>query len=519
MWNDAIHADMLDIHIVPETILIGIAIGIVISLSTIYIVTARRLKKTIISVIQNQPDSHKLKNPKFGKMVAIIGILASICLVLYSVFGSIENNASLTLFGGFLFLTGSVSLISVIMNRSHGKNSLKPLLNFKHLVLINASRNKRRSIAVIALLAIGTFTIIVTGANRLTFSGTENQRESGTGGYKLWVENTIPLLQDLNTQDGKKQYGLENESLLDDVSFVQFLNLPGDDASCLNLNQVQKPQILGVNPYIFDSLQSFSFAKTLTDSQNPWLELNKDYGPKIIPAIADQTVIQWGLIKSIGDTLTYYNESGNEIKLLLIGGLNSSVFQGNVLISEKNFTANFPGSSGSNIMLVDMAAADNTSEIEGLLINSLTDYGIEVNSASDRLAGFYSVTNTYLSIFMILGGLGVILGTVGLGIVLLRNMIERKQEIAIFEALGFKKSQIFKLIFSENIFLLFTGIIIGFLSATIGILPSILSPAFHMPGYFLFILVLIVTISGLIWIYIPARTVLKKQMLENLRKE
>ena len=519
VWNDAIHADMLEIYIIPSTIITGISISIIISLLSIYIVTARRLKKTIISTIQDQADSHSLRKSRFSKLAAITGILGSIALVLFSVSGSIENNTSLTLIGGLLFMVGSVSLLSIMMNtNSGGKVFPERILDFWHLVIINTGRNKGRNIAVIVLLAIGTFTIIVTGANRLTFSGTENQRKSGTGGYKLWVENTVPLLQNLNTEEGKKHYGLENENVLDNVSFVQFHKLPGDDASCLNLNQVQRPQILGVDPYLFDSLHAFSFTKLLLESDNPWLELNKEYGSYIIPAIADQTIIQWGIMKSIGDTLVYFNEFGKELKLVLIGGLNSSVFQGNILISKKHFMNNFPGSGGSEVMLVDVPE-DNVAEVEGLLTNYLTDYGIEINSASKRLADFYSVTNTYLTIFMILGGLGVILGTLGLGIVLTRNMIERKHEIAIFEALGFKKSQIFKLIFTENLFLLMAGMTIGFLSASIAILPSILSPAFHIPGNFLFILVSIVFISGLIWIYIPVQLILNKPLLENLRKE
>lgn len=519
VWNDAIHADMLEINIVPQTIITGIIIGVIISLLSIYLVTARRLKKTIISTIQDQADSHNLKKNRFSKIIALTGISGSIALVLYSVLGSIENSTSLTLTGGLLFIVGCVPLISIMMNKKNsGKDSQKKTLDFWSLAIINTGRNKSRNIAVIALLAIGTFTIIVTGANRLTFSGTENQRKSGTGGYKLWVENTLPLLQNLNTDEGKKHYGLENERILDNVSFVQLNNLPGDDASCLNLNQVQNPQILGINSKVFDSLGAFSFAKLLTESDNPWLELDKDYGPDIIPAIADQTIIQWGIMKSIGDTLTYVNESGKDIKLVLVGGLKSSVFQGNILISEKHFIVNFPGSSGSNIMLIDVPEVD-IDEVESLLNNFLTDYGIEIYSASKRLQDFYSVTNTYLTIFMILGGLGVILGTFGLGIVLMRNMIERKHEIAIFEALGFKKSQIFKLIFTENLFLLIAGIVVGFISATIAILPSILSPAFHIPGSFLFVLILIVFISGLLWIYIPARLVMKNMLIENLRKE
>lgn len=519
IWNDAVHADSIEVFVKPQTLLTGIFIGIIISLITIYLVTLRKLKKTVISIIAKQESNYKIPKARLNKVVAFGGIFSSVALLLFSFFNSIESNSQLMLIAGFLFLVGSTSLFLVFLKpKLYKKQTVAKNLTFGRLIMMNAGRNISRSIAVVSLLALGTFTIIITGANRTTFSGTENKRESGTGGFKLWVENTVPILQNLNTSDGKNQYGLEDENILDDVRFVQFHNLAGDDASCLNLNQVQQPQILGVNPDLFDSLKAFSFAKLLNDSDNPWMQLNNNYGDNIIPAYADQTVIQWGLIKSVGDTLFYHNEFGEELSIILIGGLNSSVFQGNILISIENFEKNFPSSGGSKIMLVD-APKENLTEVEDLLNNYLSDYGIEITSTSKRLAAFYSVTNTYLSIFMILGGLGVILGTFGLGIVLMRNMLERKQEIATFKALGFQNNQIFKLILSENLILLIIGILIGFISAFIGILPSIISPAFHIPGNFLFVIVLIVFISGLIWILIPAWLSMKNNLIKNLRKE
>jgi len=519
IWNDAVHADSIEIFVKPQTLLTGILIGILISLITIYIVMIRKLNKTVISIIAKQESDYKIPKAKLNKIIALLGILSSAALSLFSIFSSIESNSQLMLIAGFLFLVGSTSMFLVFLKPKLSKKPTSPnKLTYGRLILMNAGRNISRSLAVVSLLALGTFTIIITGANRTTFSGTENKRNSGTGGFKLWVENTVPILQNLNTPDGKNQYGLEDENILDDVSFVQFHNLAGDDASCLNLNQVQQPQILGLNPDLFDSLKAFSFAKLLNKSYNPWLELNNYYGKNIIPAYADQTVIQWGLLKKVGDTLTYHNEFGEKLSIILIGGLNSSVFQGNILISNDNFEKNFPSSGGSEIMLVD-APKKSVSQVEDLLNNYLSDYGIEITSTSKRLAGFYSVTNTYLSIFMILGGLGVILGTFGLGIVLMRNMLERKQEIATFKALGFKNNQIFKLILSENLILLIVGIAIGFFSAFIGILPSIISPAFHIPTNFLFVIVLIVFISGLIWILIPAWFSMKNNLIKNLRKE
>jgi ABC-type antimicrobial peptide transport system permease subunit len=169
-------------------------------------------------------------------------------------------------------------------------------------------------------------------------------------------------------------------------------------------------------------------------------------------------------------------------------------------------------------MLVDAPKA-NQEQLAELLNSTLTDYGIELIPTSARLAEFNSVENTYLTVFMVLGGLGVIIGTFGLGVVLLRNMLERRSEIALMMAIGYRKKQIFRLILAENLFLLFIGLICGLASAFIGILPSILSPAFTMPAGFIAILVLIVFASGVVWIYFPTRKALKGNIIKGLREE
>jgi putative ABC transport system permease protein len=169
-------------------------------------------------------------------------------------------------------------------------------------------------------------------------------------------------------------------------------------------------------------------------------------------------------------------------------------------------------------MLID-ANAENTKQISEYLSKQLVDYGIDIQKATTRLNEFNSVTNTYLAVFMILGGLGVLIGTIGLGIVLLRNMIERKPELALMTALGFTKKQLFQLILKENLFLLLSGIGVGMLAAIIGILPSILTPSFEIPGIFVFVLIVAVLLSGFLWIYFPAKLALKSVPIKALRRE
>ncbi len=522
VWQGAVHTNNLEVFVKPTTVLIGAFSGVLVALISIYIVTHRKLKQPISSLIKSSFESPLQVARNYmnaSKLVALVSILGAATMIIYSLLSPGEVNAEMFLSAGGLFLVGCIALIDWRFRIIRDKVQTSPL-SLIQLALKNASRKKNRSLTTIALLALGTFSIIITGANRKTYYGVENLRQSGTGGFLYWAETTLPIQYNLNSPNGKAKFGFDTEESLKDVDFIQLHSLDGDDASCLNLNQVQKPRILGVKPEAFDTRPSFTFVNSLgsVSKSNPWLELKKRYGDDVIPAIADQTVITWGLKKVLGDTLVYLNESGKKIKLLLVAALDNSIFQGNILIADSLFVQNFPSTSGSKIMLVDAPKA-NQEQLAQLLNSTLTDYGIELIPTSSRLAEFNSVENTYLTVFMVLGGLGVIIGTFGLGVVLLRNMLERRSELALMMAIGYRKKQIFRLILSENLLVLVIGLICGLVSAFIGILPSILSPAFTMPLGFISILVLAVFVSGVVWIYFPTRNALKGNIIKGLREE
>jgi ABC-type antimicrobial peptide transport system permease subunit len=521
VWQDVVRETMLWVHVEPTTLLIGTFSGIVIALVAIWLITRNKMKQPVHTIFAKNTDLKKQsKNQKllWNTLLIILSLAAVFGLVLYSVFTNVDQNSDLFLTAGGMFIISCLGIIyRVLKNRTV---HFHPDLTTSKLVFRNITKNPGSNLSTITLLALGTFTIVITGANQQTFYGASDNNASGTGGFTFWAETSVPLIYDLNTHEGKEKYALEDEPELDSVNFIPFLNRQGDDASCLNLNQVSQPQILGINPELFDQKQSFSFANKLgwIDNNHPWLSLESKLEGDVIPAIADQTVITWGLMKKVGDTLTYLNEQGQEIKLLLVAGLKNSIFQGNILIDESVFRQNFPSSGGSQVMLID-APAHKENAVAQLLESRLTDSGIELIPTATRLATFNSVTNTYLSVFMILGGLGVLIGTIGLGILLLRNLLERKSELAVMSALGFRKPQILKIIFLENVLILTSGIIVGLMAALIGILPSILSPAFTMNTGLIIILLIAILLSGLAWIYFPAKHSLKKISVKALQQE
>ena len=513
IWSDIVRTNDLEVFIKPSTLCIGALSGTIIAMIVVYFVSFKKLKLPLIYLLKNllPEKSGKKKSLFWIKISNYLGLGGALALTLYSVYGTKEMDSGMLMVAGALFLFGALPFVTLIFDKVKNQPSLKTL-DLPRLSIKNICLNQGRSIAVIALLALGSFTILITGANRKTFYGLDNSNASGTGGYLLWVESTMPILQDLNQVSIK--------DLKSEVTFVQFHNLEGDDASCLNLNLVNKPQLLGVNSKAFDQKQAFSFAQLAkeVDKNHPWLALMNAPENRVIPAYVDLTVLTWGLKKKVGDTLQYLSESGEPLSLVIKGGLNSSIFQGNILIEDELFRKYYPSIGGSKIMLID-APIDQQAKIEGYLDDNFTDFGIEMTNTTQRLAEFNSVTNTYLTVFMVLGGLGVLIGTIGLGIVLLRNLLDRRYEIALLQSLGFNKAFIIRLIFFENFVLLVSGLLIGVLAALIGILPSLISSAFDISGTFVFIILVAVFVSGILWIYFPARLSLKRYLIQSLSGE
>jgi len=522
LWQDAVRTPMLQMNIQISTLIIGFAVGVVTALLVLLFIILKNLRMPLSVLVKGIQISSVSRNRNLKPLSFWLGLISFGAAVILMIFSFLHPFVDISVpflsAGGLILVAGICSLNYWLLQA--GENTSKSAPGITTMVIQNLNIRRRRTITAVALLAIGTFSVIITGANHKTFYGTENSRQSGTGGFLFWAESTIPIRYDLNLSEGKSKYGLVDEPDFQGVRFVQMHCLDGNDASCLNLNQVSQPSILGVNSGYFDRQQSFSFGKLNedVDKHHPWLSLDAPLSEDLIPGFADLTVIQWGLRKKIGDTLKYQDERGKLLNVKLMGGLNNSVFQGNILVSDKLFRQYYPSVGGSEAMLVD-GPFRKRSEISRRLTYLFQDFGMMVTPASERLAQFYSVENTYLSVFMLLGGLGMIIGTMGLGIVILRNLTEREPEIALYQALGFNYRYVVKLMVAENLIILLAGVGIGVFAAFAGILPSFFSSGYRLPSVFLIIIILSILLSGVAWIVFPIKSALGKNLLQSLRKE
>src|SRR5205807_2217039 len=162
------------------------------------------------------------------------------------------------------------------------------------------------------------------------------------------------------------------------------------------------------------------------------------------------------------------------------GLLQDSVFQSSLLVSEENFLRLYPGHQGYNYFLLEVPAG-REEEVRGLLERSLADLGFEVTPTARRLESYLAVENTYLSTFQMLGGLGLVLGALGLAVVLLRGVWERRGELALLRALGFRKTALAWLVLAENGFLLILGLLIGSVAALLAVAPHLMDARGQVP--------------------------------------
>ena len=67
--------------------------------------------------------------------------------------------------------------------------------------------------------------------------------------------------------------------------------------------------------------------------------------------------------------------------------------------------------------------------------------------------------------------------------------------------------------------LLIVGMLIGLLSAFIGILPTFLSNSFEMQASMMILILAVIFINGMGWIYFTARSMMKSEMIGALQND
>ena len=556
LWPDQSVGNFLRLHVTSLSLLIGYFGTLIITAGTIWW-ALRMLNRAAPSALIAGAYSARLaavnaqaevgvwsrlvrRLPPASWGLYLLLPIALACLIAGGFIGNPMFRALTFFAGGGLLLTAALMIIWRWLKRE----SPEPIsghgpVAVARLGVRNAGRNPARSLLTAGLLASAAFLLVAVESFRRQPEKDFEKVTGGSGGCPLLIETNLPIFKDLNSagrddllstlqqhyqqQPNDKLTPTERtdqaQKLLEQTTIYSFRKSGGDDASCLNLYQAGRPQILGVPAKLIDR-GGFHFidtdARSPEETKNPWLMLNRS-AEDAIPVIAEQNTLTWMLKKDLGDTYEIPDENGRMVKLRFVGVLKDSIFQSELLMSAANFTRLFPHTEGFTYHLVE-TSPDKADEVADLLRIGLARQGAEVSRTRERVATYMAVENTYLTTFQLLGGFGLLLGAFGLAVVMLRGIWERRGELALLRALGYRNSALSEMVMAENALLLVVGLIAGVGTAFLSVLPH-LALGGSLPVTRLAILLGVVLLAGLLAGFLAVRSTLKAPLLAALRKE
>jgi putative ABC transport system permease protein len=536
-WVDAVGTTALRLHVSWVWMVVGALGGIVSAVLCIFF-TLRKLGKAstrslLSGVIQTEDFARKGAKaqsktsgsrgselsafaPLRAKLLPLILAVLGLSLLLLGAFQLIPRAAAF-FGGGVILLIAGVTFISAWLKSPTRKPiSGSGWWSIARLGFRNATYRPGRTVLCITLIASAAFIIVAVDSFRRSGSAATD-RTSGTGGFPLLAESLLPVVHDANTPEGREALNLH------DVN-ARLINLrvrPGDDTSCLNLYQPRNPKIVAP-PKSFLLEDRFSFQSSLPTSDqasvSPWTLLEGQLDNNAIPVIGDANSLTYVLHLKVGDELVI-DHTGGPLRLRIVGALSDSIFQSELLMSEENFLRLFPEQEGYRMFLIEPDGGQQASGVATILEDRLSDFGFDVVSTDERLATFHRVENTYLSTFQMLGGLGLALGTLGMAAVLLRNVFERRRELALLRAVGYNSSHFAAMVITENVLMLCCGLIVGFICALLAIAPVLFERGGRLPNISLGLLLLAVLLSGATASLVATLAALRSPLLPALRAE
>ncbi len=375
----------------------------------------------------------------------------------------------LLVFGGLLIVMFNSDSVLALATRVVRRRTWRPVVRTAIAYPMN---KKFRTGATLASIALVMFTIATMSGIQAEVSSsiaTTSVRESG--GFDLLGSSGIPFSNWSAAFDGynattgstnitvalpltqARAQVVANPSFTGPVFNTTFVGVPSDWTPLCPLGQAPTD----ARPCF--ALQALDPAYPNADAAWAAVRNNSTL------AIIDGSVIpnnfgpNFGVLSaSVGDTF-YYGNRSEPRSVRIIGILYEQFVQGFWVSGD--FLKQTFAVAGANTFYfkvrpgVDVTKAGHDLERHFISYQLITLNIQEfINQIQEATTGVFNLLEAYLA-------LGLIVGIAGLGVITMRNVVERRQETGALRAIGFRKSMVLKSFLFELSFIALTGIALG----------------------------------------------------------
>jgi len=523
VWSGALAATHVTFSIGIASGLVAVLLALVASLLAVWCSVRRVSRETLRTLLADAPGGETSLPERaraairrafalgMGAAAAALGLLvAGIRL------SGAEAAAGLFFGAGLLLMISLLCLARLLVHFLECR-STHPTCGPIRAGVLNIIRHPRRSLLVMVLLATGSFLSVGVLAMKQDPAADARKRSSGSGGFDWMVETALPS-PDMQVDD------ILRHTLGATARLLPFRVHAGDEAGCLNLNQARQPRLLGVDPDGAAALQAFDGS---SGGPSVWSLLQHPMSDGTLPALAgDQTTVTYGLHTvadlRTGGVFSYTGEDGTIWNLRVVGALpvRTGVLQGSLIVDEDLFTRLYPSAPGHGLWLARGEQTNGGGDaLADALRHNLGRNGALVTPTRARLHALGAVESSYLDMFLILGGLGMTLGAAGTGLVVWRNVLARRRELAVLRAVGIPSSRLLAYLLAEHLYLLLAGLGAGTLSALVSVQPAMRTLHAEMPVQAMAAMIAAMLIAGFIGILAAVRAASRTELLQALRGE
>ncbi len=220
-------------------------------------------------------------------------------------------------------------------------------------------------------------------------------------------------------------------------------------------------------------------------------------------------------------TISDYMGQNRTRTLKIIGIMDQSIFIQGIVVKKEIVRNEYGGLD--NLVVIKLKSGEDADAYSKDFERKYLELGVQTYDLKGIINDILKVTNNMMYLMEGFLGIGLLVGIAGIGIISYRNVIERRQQIGMLRAIGFKKKMITKSFLIETSFITLLAIVIGILLG-IGIGWTIykdgfepLGASFVIPWLNLLAIAVIAYIATLIFTFYPSIKASKIPPAEALR--
>jgi putative ABC transport system permease protein len=157
------------------------------------------------------------------------------------------------------------------------------------------------------------------------------------------------------------------------------------------------------------------------------------------------------------------SQTGRKTRLTVIGVLSDSApFEmAGISTSQATLAAAFPGRAAPTIHYFSVAPGVDPDQAATRLESAFLANGLEAESIRQVVADYTAGSKTFNRLIQGFMALGLVVGVAALGVISARAVVERRQQIGVMRAIGFRRSMIQAVFLLESSFVALTAIFVG----------------------------------------------------------